>query len=108
VAFIVLGSAVVFAGVGVAGLLERAAAISNYNGDTSCPGMPAPPPPGQCTDYVNTANTWTTVSVVSFVGSGIALAAGITIFALSPSRPAASATLSCAPGLGGVSCAGAF
>ena len=106
-ALMVLGSAVVFAGVGVAGLLEHGAAVSNYNADSTCPPITASSRPGQCNDYVNAASTWNTVAVVGFVGSGIALAAGAAMWLLSPTHSAAAA-LSCVPGLGGVSCAGVF
>ena len=106
-ALIVLGSAVVLTGVGVAGLLEHSAAVSNYNADSTCPPITASSRPGQCTDYINQANTWNAVAIVGFVGGGIAHAAWITLWVLSPSHPATSA-LSCVPGLGGVSCGGAF
>ncbi len=106
---IVLGSAVVLAGVGVAGLLEHASSVSSYNADPSCPAIDAASRPAQCSDDVNAANTWNTVAIVGFVGSGAALVAGVTLWLLAPSRPATSAaSFSCAPGPGAFACTGTF
>jgi hypothetical protein len=109
---IVLGSAVVLAGVGVAGLLEHASNVSNYNADPSCPSINTSTRPAQCNDDVNAANTWNTVGIVGFVGSGAALVAGVTLWLLAPSRPTASTSSSgsfaCMPGPGALACAGTF
>lgn len=106
---IVLGSAVVLAGVGLAGILESGSNISAYNADAACPGIAAPSRPAQCNDYVNAASTWNTVGVVGFVGSGLALVAGVTLWLLAPTRPATAAgTFACAPGPATLACAGRF
>jgi hypothetical protein len=111
-AYIVLGSAVVMAGVGVAGVLEHGSNVSAYNADPQCPSIDASTRPAQCNDDVNAANTWNTVGIVGFVGGGAALVAGVTLWLLSPSRPASSASLGlgfgCAPGPGAVACMGTF
>lgn len=110
-ALIVLGGAVVLAGVGVAGVLEHASNVSNYNGDPSCPSIDSSSRPAQCDDYVNQANTWNTVGIVGFVAGGAALVTGITLWLLAPTHPAATAAspvFVCAPGLAGVGCAGTF
>jgi hypothetical protein len=108
-ALIVLGSAVVLAGVGVAGVLEHASNVSDYNADPTCPSIDSTSRPARCNDYVNAANTWNTVGIVGFVGSGAALVAGVTLWLLAPSRPAMSAlSFGCAPGPGAVACAGTF
>jgi hypothetical protein len=107
-ALIVLGSAVVLAGVGVAGVLEHASNVSNYNGDPQCPSINAATLPAHCSDYVNAANTWNTIGIVGFVGSGAALVTGVTLWLLAPSRPARSAAFGCAPGPGALVCAGTF
>jgi hypothetical protein len=111
-AYIVLGSAVVLAGVGVAGVLEHSSNVSAYNADPQCPSIDASARPAQCNDDVNAANTWNTVGIVGFVGGGAALVAGVTLWLLAPSRPATSAAQSlrfgCAPGPGAVSCMGTF
>lgn len=109
-----LGSAVVLAGVGVAGLLEHASNVSNYNADPACPSIDASTRPAQCNDDVNAANTWNTVGIVGFVGSGAALVAGIMLWVLAPGRPAAAGTttsgvhLACVPGLATLGCTGTF
>jgi hypothetical protein len=112
-ALIVLGSAVVLAGVGVAGVLEHASNVSNYNADPSCPSIDSSTRPAQCDDYVNQANTWNTVGIVGFVAGGAALVTGITLWLLAPSHAAAISAASglvvgCAPGPGTVGCTGAF
>jgi hypothetical protein len=111
-AFIVLGAAVVFAGMGVAGLGEHAAEVSDYNADSSCPAITAAGRPAHCNDLVNAANTWNTVAVVSFVASGIALAGGATLLLIAPGPKAATGTpataFRCFGGFGSVGCAGTF
>jgi hypothetical protein len=111
-ALIVLGSAVVLAGVGVAGVLEHSSNVSNYNADPSCPSIDSSTRPAQCNDYVNQANTWNTVGIVGFVAGGAALVTGVTLWLLAPTHPTATATRSsvfaCAPGFAAVGCAGTF
>lgn len=112
-AFIVLGSAVVLAGVGVAGVLEHASNVSNYNADPTCPPIDSSTRPAQCNDYVNQANTWNTVGIVGFVAGGAALVTGVTLWLLAPTHPTSTAMRSspgfaCAPGFGAVGCAGSF
>ncbi len=112
-ALIVLGSAVVLAGVGVAGVLEHASNVSNYNADPTCPSIDSSTRPAQCTDYVDQANTWNTVGIVGFVAGGAALVTGVTLWLLTPTHPTSTATRSspgfaCAPGFGAVGCAGSF
>jgi hypothetical protein len=107
-ALIVLGSAIIFAGVGVVGLLEHASNVSSYNADSACPSIDASSRPAQCNDYVNTANTWNTVGIVGFVGSGVALVAGVTLWVLTSGHGSGTATLGCAPGVGTLACGGVF
>ena len=113
-AFVVLGSAVVLGGVGIAGLLEHGSQVSAYNADSTCPAITAAGRPAHCNDLVNSANTWNTVAVVSFVASGIALVGGVTLWlaAPTPTAPAGTtahaSTLRCFGGFASVGCAGTF
>jgi len=109
-AYVVLGAAVAFAGVGIAGVLEHASQVSAYNADPTCPAITASGRPAHCNDLVNSASTWNTVAVVSFVASGIALVGGVTLW-LTASQPTATAPASairCFGGFASLGCAGTF
>jgi hypothetical protein len=107
-AFIVLGGAIILAGVGVAGVVEHSSNVDSYNDDNQCPSIDASSRPAQCNDYVNAANTWNAVGIVGFVGAGAALVAGVTLWIVAPSRTPASASFGCVPGAGSLACAGTF
>jgi hypothetical protein len=109
-ALVVLGASAVFAGVGVLGLVEQNAKVSEYNADASCPSIDAPTRTASCQDLVNTANTWKTLAIVGFVGGGVALVTGVTLWLAAP-RPATAAggaSFRCTPGFASIACAGAF
>lgn len=111
VALVVLGSAVLFAGVGVVGLLEHAANVNDYNADPTCPAISSPMRPARCNDYVNAASTWSTVGVLGFVAGGVAAITGVTLWITAPTRTApraASLRVTCGTAGLGVSCGGAF
>jgi len=106
---LVLGTSVVFAGVGVLGILEHDSNANAYNADKSCPGIDAPVRPAHCNDLVSAADSWKTVAIVGFVGSGVALAAGVTLWILAPRHPAANAiAIGCSPLAGGLACRASF
>lgn len=107
---VVLGAGLAFAGLGVVGVLEHTSSVDAYNSDTTCPAIGSAVKPAHCNDYVNQANTWSTVSVVAFVTSGIAVAAGVTLWLLAPSRDtsAQAASLGCALGPAALGCHGTF
>jgi hypothetical protein len=111
-AFVVLGAAVVFAGVGIAGVVEHGAQVGDYNADPTCPAITASGRPAHCNDLVNAASTWNTVAVVSFVASGIALVGGVTLWLVAPGSGATSSApataLRCFGGFASVGCAGTF
>jgi hypothetical protein len=109
-AFVVLGAAVIFAGVGVTGLVEHGAQVSDYNADPTCPAITATGRPAHCNDLVNSANTWNTVGVVSFVASGIALVGGVTLWLVTPgpSSAAPASAVRCFGGFVSLGCAGTF
>lgn len=109
-ALLVLGASVVFAGVGVLGLLEHDSNVSAYNANSTCPPIDATVRPAHCDDLVNAANTWQTVAIVGFVGAGVALAAGVTLWAVAPRHPAANvaASAACGPMGLGLACRGSF
>jgi serine/threonine-protein kinase len=108
-AAVVLGASVVFAGVGALGLIEHGSSVSSYNADPTCPGIQSAALPAECSSYVSAASTWNTVGIVGFVGAGAALLTGITLWVVAPTHAAASTSrLTCAPGLGTVTCGGQF
>jgi hypothetical protein len=110
-AFVVLGSAVLFAGVGVAGLLEHAANVNDYNADPTCPAISASNRPARCNDYVSAASTWSTVGVLGFVAGGVAAITGVTLWITAPARTAprgAARYFTCWSAGLGMSCGGVF
>jgi hypothetical protein len=109
-ALLVLGSSVIFAGVGVLGILEHDSNVSSYNADSSCPPIDATVRPPHCNDLVNAANTWQTVGIVGFVGFGVAVAAGVTLWIVAPSHPVANVaeSLGCGPLGLGLACRASF
>jgi hypothetical protein len=110
-AFVVLGSAVLFAGVGVVGLVEHGANVNDYNADPTCPAISAPNRPARCNDYVSAASTWSTVGVLGFVAGGVAAITGVTLWITAPTRTAprtAGRYVTCGSAGLGVSCGGVF
>jgi hypothetical protein len=111
--FIVLGAAVVLAGVGIAAVVEHGSDVNTYNNDPTCPSITSPNLPAHCNDLVSSANTWNTVAVVSFVASGVALIGGVTLWLAAPSpktttSAAPASAFRCYGGLGSLGCAGTF
>jgi hypothetical protein len=111
-AFIVLGAAVVLAGVGIAGVVEHGAEVSAYNSDPTCPAITASGRPAHCNDLVDSASTWNTVAVVGFVAGGLALVGGVTLWVATPGPRPTTVTpanaFRCFGGLASVGCAGTF
>ncbi|HEX8790140.1 MAG TPA: hypothetical protein VF765_04260 [Polyangiaceae bacterium] len=107
-ALLVLGTSVVFTGVGVLGILEYNSQVNAYNADPVCPPPDATVRPAHCNDLVNAADSWKTVSIVGFVGGGVALAAGVTLWVLAPRHPGGSASIGCSPLAAGLSCRASF
>jgi hypothetical protein len=105
---ITLSAGVAFAGVGVLGLVEHGSNVNSYNADPTCPAIGAAARPASCNDYVNAAATWNTVGAVGLVAGGVGVVAGAALLIFAPSRPAAVSRVLCAPGPGGVACAGTF
>ncbi len=94
------GGAVLFAGVGVAGLVVGGAAADRWNDDAQClaPGRSRE---SLCADDRSLAETMGPVATAGFVGAGVLAATGVVLWTLSGrsgERPAARA-LPCAPSL---------
>jgi hypothetical protein len=87
--------AFVVGGIGIAGLVvggvTGALALSKSNASQSACGSASdcPQHSASVSDY-NSASSLSTVSTIAFVGGGVALAAGVTFFLLSPRRGEAS------------------
>lgn len=109
-ALIVLGTSVVLAGVGILGSFEYELQVSAYNADSSCPPIEATGRSPHCNDLVSAADTWKTVALVGFVGAGVALAAGLTLWVLAPPHTSATVAdgLACGPLGVGLACSASF
>ncbi|HEY6459062.1 MAG TPA: hypothetical protein VIY73_02895 [Polyangiaceae bacterium] len=108
-AFLVLGASVLLAGGGALSLFERQSRVDAYNSDPSCPGANQGTQPAYCQGYMNQADTWRTVAVVSFAAAGVALVGGITLWLTAPRpAPAPTAWFSCTPGPAAIGCGGTF
>jgi hypothetical protein len=113
-----------FAGTGAAllvtggvGMLVRKGIVDDYN--NRCPGLGAAQP-ADCDGKIDSARTWLTVSIVSFIAGGVLTLGGITLAVTAPRRePSASGPrvpggvrVGCAPSSerGGLSlgCSGSF
>jgi hypothetical protein len=110
-----------FAGAGAAmlvtggvGMLVRKGIVDDYN--ERCPGLGAAQP-ADCDGKIDSARTWLTVSIVSFIAGGVFTLGGITLAVTAPRRePAASAPagvrVGCAPsserGGASLACSGSF
>jgi len=103
------GSGVALGITGTVAILVRKGIVDDYN--DACPGLGAAQP-ASCEDKIDSARTWLTVSVVTYVAGGLFLVGGVILAATakSPEKPAAQTTtgFACAPGIGGVMCAGRF
>jgi PEGA domain len=109
VGWIGVGTGAALLAAGVIGLVARQSAISSYNDDVACPGRSSALQPTQCQDYVSSANSWRTVSIVGFIGGGVLTVGGIVLVATAPSaKPTAFARASCGTSGLGLVCAGSF
>jgi hypothetical protein len=106
-AIVALGASVALAGLGVAGIVEHDQKVSDYNANKSCPPIDTGNPTGTCADLVSSADTWKTLSIVGFVGSGAALVTGVILW-VTAAEPRRAAALRCGAGLGALACAGTF
>jgi len=97
---------------GAVGMLVRKGIVDDYN--VQCPGLGAAQQPADCDQKIDSARTWLTVSIVSFVAGGVLMAGGLTLALTAPRAPAkTAASIGCAPsgmgaGGGGLACAGSF
>lgn len=106
-----------FAGTGVAlgitgtvAILVRKGIVEDYNND--CPGLGVAQS-APCEEKIDSARTWLTVSIITFVAGGIFLGGGVILAATAPRAPsspapAPAAAFGCSPSVGGLVCAGRF
>ncbi len=86
IGWVFLGTAGALAIAGVAGIVARNVEIGSYNDDGSCPGLHSLDQPPICQSKITTAQTWTTVSILGFVGSGVLAAGGAVLVLTSPKK----------------------
>ena len=113
-----------FAGTGAAmlitggvGMLVRKGIVDDYN--NLCPGLGAAQP-AECDGKIDSARTWLTVSIVSFVAGGVFALGGITLAVTAPRRESSASAprgpggvrVGCAPsserGGASLACSGTF
>ena len=86
-----LGTSAALVVTGFLGIGARSVEINSYNNDPSCPGLAGLGQPPLCQSKIDTAQTWTTISIVGFVGAGV-LATGGAILLLTAPRARAPGT----------------
>jgi hypothetical protein len=70
--------------LGIIGIAAHESSVADYNGDPTCPGKEVPVKPPACQSRVDTASTWSAVSVASFVGAGVLAATGVILLLTAP------------------------
>jgi hypothetical protein len=119
-----LGTAAALVATSFVGIGARELEVNSYNDDPSCPGRAGSGQPPLCQSKIDTAQTWTTISIVGFVSAGALTAGGAVLLLTAPRAHMRSAglpsdprkyrekkrfweELTCAPGLG-IVCSGRF
>lgn len=115
-----LGTAAALVATGFVGIGARELEVNSYNDDPSCPGRAGSGQPPLCQSKIDTAQTWTTISIVGFVSAGALTAGGAVLLLTAPHARMRTAQtqkhhgnkgfwqeLVCAPGLG-IVCSGRF
>lgn len=101
------GTGVALGITGTVAILVRKGIVDDYN--TVCPGLGVSQP-AECDEKIDSARTWLTVSIITYVAGGIFLAGGGILVATAPraQTPPPAAAFGCSPSLGGLVCAGRF
>jgi hypothetical protein len=106
-AWITAGAAGALVATGVAGLIERSVAVSDFNGASACTN-PAHPNalPSECSGWLSDGTTGQDLEIVGFVGAGVAAVVAVVLFATAPSAKSHAAGLlePCGPTRSGLSC----
>lgn len=119
-----LGMSAALVATSFIGIGARELEVNSYNDDPSCPGRAGSGQPPLCQSKIDTAQTWTTISIVGFASAGALAAGGAVLLLTAPHAHLRSATrdknpkkpdktayflseIACAPGLG-IVCSGRF
>jgi tetratricopeptide (TPR) repeat protein len=103
------GGAAVALGFGVAEMLSANSKFRDFNNQPDCGEVYQQRGGPQCSALFDDATSARQLSIVGFAVGGVLAATSVVLFVLTPDKPASdSVSLSCAPSLGGVSCAGRF
>jgi hypothetical protein len=109
-----LGTSAALIATGFIGIGARELEVNSYNDDPTCPGRAGSGQPPLCQSKIDTAQTWTTISIVGFVAAGALVAGGGILLLTAPhahisttGKEPARITFACAPGLG-IVCSGRF
>ena len=115
-----LGMSAALVATSFIGIGARELEVDSYNNDPSCPGRAGSGQPPLCQSKIDTAQTWTTISIVGFASAGALAAGGAVLLLTAPharlrsagggknrENPSFLSEIACAPGLGMV-CSGRF
>ena len=115
-----LGMSAALVATSFIGIGARELEVNSYNDDPSCPGRAGSGQPPLCQSKIDTAQTWTTISIVGFASAGALAAGGAVLLLTAPHAHVRSARheksrekaaflseIACAPGLG-IVCSGRF
>jgi hypothetical protein len=115
-----LGMSAALVATSFIGIGARELEVDSYNNDPSCPGRAGSGQPPLCQSKIDTAQTWTTISIVGFASAGALAAGGAVLLLTAPharlrsaareknqEKPAFLSEIACAPGLG-IVCSGRF
>jgi hypothetical protein len=107
--WVATGAAVAFLGLGVAEHLNYYSKNGDYNDDPTCGGAVDT---GRCKSLADSADTAQIVAIVGYGAAAVATGLAITFWVTDKPAPqagqGAGLSLTCAPALAGVSCAGRF
>jgi hypothetical protein len=107
--WVAAGAAVAFLGLGVAEHANYYSKNSDYNNDATCGGAVDT---GHCKSLADSADTAQIVAIVGYgaaaVATGLAITFWLTDKPATPAGQSAGLSLTCAPALAGMSCAGRF
>jgi hypothetical protein len=96
-------------GTGAVSRWQRERNVNAYNEDPKCGGIGSSAQSAECASRIDAEQSWSTISVVSFVAGGILTVGGVALLLSSPrgsSRQNVSAA--CSPGFAALSCSGTF
>jgi hypothetical protein len=88
---------------------QREKNVSAYNDDPKCAGLGSNAQSTECASRIDAEQTWSTISLVSFVSGGILTVGGVALLVSSPrSTSSGRVSAACSPGFAALLCSGTF